>query len=222
MAVNINYFKEYCFTIINKVQSGYSITEAQGDILFNQSQQFPYDQDYDIFVKSEMKTITQYLNTFLKKKVSLSVDSEGNAPVPSDYLHTASMRRYYVRPDGQSVFIRVRSVSNDAWGDIQISSLNKPIPRFSKFTEYSNYFSFDPKSGIYQLDYFKVPVAPIWNFTIEDDTAVYNSVGSVNYEFDEFAVNRVAGWFIYLFGKNVGNELIAKTGAEMAQISMSL
>lgn len=223
MPTNIDDFKVFVQAEINKVQSGEAISVDEFNSFANQSQLVPYEQDYNVFVSSQKKIMSQYLNSFLTRKEPFTVDSFGNAALPDDYQHTASMRAYYVRKGQTSVQIPVREVDNIAWGEIQISSLNIANKRFPKYTEYPDRFEFLPKNTLIAfLDYFKKPTKPIWNFTIVEDTQVYNPSGSVNFDFDEFAMNRIAGHCMVFIGTNLQSDPIIKAGMALIQSSTSL
>jgi hypothetical protein len=218
--VNINYFDEYVWGLINKVQAGMSITPDQKNIFYNQAQLIAFEQDYGVWVTTKGKELSQFLQTFLKKKEGLNINSQGVAQIPSDYQHTASMRSYWVREDEGAALITVDAIANVDWGDYQISSLEKPSRRFPKFTEYPTTYEFLPKNlGFAFLDYFKTPQVPFWNFEIIEDTEVYTPTGSVNFEWDEFALNRIAGLTIELIGGNLMSKELIALGQGIAQQS---
>jgi hypothetical protein len=53
------------------------------------------------------------------------------------------------------------------------------------------------------LDYFRTPIKPEWNYTIVNNRPVYDPLTSVNFEWDSFAMNNIAGIFLELFATTI-------------------
>ncbi len=203
MGKNVNEFKNFVQFVSNKVQSGNTVKVTDFNEVANRAQVQLLEADYKSFLGTNF--ISEFLSTVLKNK-SLTINSFGEADMPSDYQHTASMRYYYFPGIvGQNAFeTQVKWEGNYDWGRIQGSQLFVPDPLFPKYSEFGKIFRFLPRDmGVAQLDYFKTPVKPIWNYTIVSGAAVYNPTGSVDFEWDDFATNSVVAMYLSLIGCNL-------------------
>jgi hypothetical protein len=107
--------------------------------------------------------------------------------------------------------IPVEEVRNESWGDIQISALYEPTLRFPKYSEFSDNIRILPKNvGIVMMDYFKLPTAPVWGYTITNSRPVYNSSTSTNFDWDEFSFNNIAAIYLSLIGVNLKDGELAQ------------
>lgn len=194
--VNINSFKLFTESLSNKIQIGNTLTVDQFNQFANQAQFVKYEEDRNIFIaKNE---ISFYLSTFLKNYTG-GVPTNGMLPYPSDLEHIASVRSYYVPPDGFGLETPVQSVRNADWGKVASSQLLIPTKEFPKYSWFDTSIRFLPRNiGIIMLDYFKTPQVPNWGFTILNGRPVYDPTTSVDFEFDEFALNSVAAIFLKL------------------------
>jgi len=202
--VNINTFKGYIDFISNKVQVGNSYTITQFNELCNRAQMQLFEKDFQVFLETEQ--LSEYLKTFLKNS-TFSVPVNGEISYPSDFQHLSSLRKYYINPKGVGRMIQIEEVNNVAWGFIQSSTLQEPTLRFPKYSEFSNVIRFLPRNiGIVEMDYFKTPVAPIWGYTVVSGRPVYSSSTSVNFEWDDFSTNNIAGIFLSLLAVNLKDQ----------------
>jgi hypothetical protein len=199
MAVNINSFKIFVEFIISKTQSGGTVTTAQNNVLFMRSQMAVYEKDRNTYLETGRSS--DFLNIFLKTKTVTPNITTGYLSYPSDFQHIANVRSYYNKKERE-----VELVSNKMWGDINASQLMQPTKVFPKYSEYSSEMRFLPRDiGVVMLDYFKTPTQPIWGFTIVNNVQVYDATSSVDFEFDEFSVNRVAAEYLAFVGCNLQN-----------------
>lgn len=201
MAVNVQSFKNFVEYVANKNQQGGTVSPSQFGLLANRAQMVKFEADRNVFISTG--ELTKYLTFFLKNIVK-QVPLSGNLPYPSDWLHTVSIRSYYVRPAGKSVEVEVVESKDKSWGEIQISSLLKPTLRFPKYLEFAEEYRFLPKNiNTVMIDYLKVPVAPVWGFTTVNGRTVYDPATSVNFEFDDFSTNAIAAEYLKLIGINL-------------------
>lgn len=206
--VNIDSFKSWTEYIANKVQIGNSLTIPQFNQLCYQAVLQVQERDYQTLLATE--EVSTFLKTYFKSTI-LNVPLTGEVNYPSDYQHLASLRKYYVQPNGKSKMIDIEEIKNEAWGLTQISSLKEPMLRFPKYNQFSNVIRFLPRNiGIVEIDYFKTPVQPIWGYTIASGRPVYSPSTSVNFDFNQFAMNEVSAVFLSFRGVNLkDNELQA-------------
>jgi len=201
MAVNVNTFKIFVDFVANKVQNGNSFTISEFNDLCNRAQMQLYEFDFRIYRETEK--VSEYLKTFFKNKID-TVPSDGVYQSPSDLQHVASIRKYYIRDNGKGFNVAVGEKKNVSWSDVQSPGLHEATLRFPKYEEFGSLLKFMPRNiGIIEIDYFKVPVKPVWNFTVVSGRPVYNPTGSVDFEWGEFSFNQVAANFLSLIGCNL-------------------
>lgn len=201
--VSINDFKVYTENIIaNKNQSGNTLTIPEFNILAHRAQMMVFEKDRLIFLKTQESS--DFLDCFLKSTTINPNGLTGFSPYPTDFQHTAAVRSYYVRPAGNSVEVKVEEVKNTDWGEIYSSQLQQPTKRFPKYSEFNDKYRFLPKNiGIVMLDYYKLPVAPIWGYTIVNNEPVYSANASTDFEWQNYSMERVANCFIEIFAQNL-------------------
>lgn len=215
MGVNINYFKKFTEYAANKSQSGDTISPSQFNMVANQAQLQLFENDFQTYLQTE--EISEYLKIYLLPKVE-GVPNTGELPYPEDYLHLASLRKYY-----NGKMIPIEEVKNEAWGFIQISSLMKPSLRFPKYNEFSNVIRFLPKSiGIIEIDYFKKPTIPVWGYINVAGQPVYNPATSTNFDWIEYSFNEIASIFLSIIGINLRAGDLAQWSQQFKQENKSL
>lgn len=216
MPVNINTFKILADVIMNKVQSGNSVTPAQVGIIADAAQMQAFEEDRIKFLKTGDST--DYLDWFLKTTVLNPNTLTGYAPYPSDFQHTAGVRAYY-----NGVERPVDLVENKAWGEVQASELMQPTRLFPKYTEFAGEYRFLPKNvGIVMLDYWKRPVVPVWGYTIVNNVPVYDASASTNFEWEVFAMNRVLAIYLQMCGCNLKDGQLEAFATQFKQENQSL
>lgn len=216
MGQNIDVFKKTSEFISAKVQSGNTVTPAQFPLIADQAQLLPFEQDRLIFLKTGESS--DYLDWFLKNTIINPSVFTGYANYPSDFQHTAGVRSYY---NGSERTVDL--VTNKAWGDIQQSELEPATLLFPKYTEFNSEYRFLPRNiGIVMLDYWKRPVKPIWAYTIVNNVPVYNPTGSVDFEWPEFALNRVMSVYLQLIGINLQSKELLAFSSQFKQENQSI
>src|ERR1019366_7702387 len=124
MAVNIQNFKEFTAYLMNKSQIGGTLSTTQFNQLCFRSIMTKFERDYQTFLATG--EVSEFLKVYLKNTV-FNVPASGEYPYPADYQHISSIRKYFIKTNGQGAMIKVTEVSNDAWGLLQISSLQQPL-----------------------------------------------------------------------------------------------
>lgn len=203
MATSINSFKVFVSFIQNKNQSGGTVTTDQFNSLCQQAQLSCFEKDRLTYLETGRSS--DFLNTFLKTKTLSPNPSTGYLSYPSDFQHVANVRAYYNKKERD-----VELIDNQKWGEINASQLMQPTKTFPKYAEYGTEMRFLPKDiGIIMLDYWKTPVQPVWAYTIVNNVQVYNPTGSVDFEWDAFALNRVAAEYLSFIGINLQANMLA-------------
>lgn len=107
----------------------------------------------------------------------LTIDVNGFADIPSDYIHVSS-----IRYQGRAV----EFLSDDVIGDRLQSSIVYPDEKYPVCVFYNNYLQFYPKTlGSAEFTYLRMPVTPFWAATIVDDEYVYDPTKSIQLEWPE-------------------------------------
>jgi len=208
MSVNINDFKNFCEFVSNKEQSGNSVTISQFNEVANRAQLQVFEKDRAVFVKEQVAS--DYLKTFLKRKIYNGPFVAGEFTLPTDYQHTNSLRSYHVKKDGKAIEVEVLEVKNADWGEITASSLYEATSRFPKFSEFKDIVRILPTDvGTVTLEYFSTPTAPSWEFTTVNGRPVYDAGASTDFEWDDFAFNNVAAYYLSLIGVNLKDTELA-------------
>lgn len=201
MPVNINTFKLFVDFVANKAQVGGMVQPSQFNDLANRAQMQLYEKDFETFLQSEQ--ISNFLRTFLKNKIA-SVPTDGVYETPADEQHISAIRHYYVRENGKGFNIEVKKTKNVAWTDVQSPGLHEATLRFPKYEEFGTVLKFMPRNiGLIEIDYFRLPVKPVWNFITISGRPVYNAPTSTDFEWNEFSMNSVAANYLALIGVNL-------------------
>lgn len=206
--VNINDFKLFVEYISNKVQIGGSVSPSQFNMLAERAQMQKFEQDRSSFLQTG---VSSYFLDFFLVNTTTGVPLTGTLPYPSDFLQTASIRKYYVPADGIGIEVPVELVTNKDLGEISASQLIIPTKEFPKYSEFGTEYRFLPKDiGIIALDYWRQPVRPIWGYTVVSSRPIYNSATSTNFEWDEYSFNAVAGMYLSLIGVNLKDQELSQ------------
>jgi hypothetical protein len=145
--------------------------------------------------------------------VDLIVSPSGYANYPADYLHGMDMKSYYVRNNGQGIFVPVRESTQKDFGTVEASLLLLPTARFPKYSEYSDHIEFLPRNlGTARFSYFSRPAKPIWAYTTLNNRPVYDPVNSVQFEESEYSMNRIIPEILSYYGVNL-------SAAQLTQMS---
>jgi len=215
MPVNINDFKLYTEFLRNKAQAGNTLSISQFNQVCFQACMQKFEMDFQTFLATE--EVSEFLKTYFKNIV-VSVPLTGEISYPSDFQHLSSMRKYYAPPGKPGRYIQVDEVKNVAWGHIQMSPLQPPTLRFPKYSEFNNVIRLLPRDiGIIEMDYFRIPVQPIWGYSTASSRPVYSPATSTDFEFSEFSTNEIAGIFLNLIGINLKDETLLQWANEYKQ-----
>lgn len=209
MPVNINSFKLYVEFVANKAQAGNSVSVSQFNDVSDRAQMQLYEKDYQTFLKTEQ--VSDFLQTFLVSKITGSVSVDGTYQVPANLQHVCAIRKYYVRENGKGFNVKVDEIKQVAWTDVQSPGLREASLRFPKYEEFGAVLKFMPRNiGIIEIDYFRLPVKPVWNFTVISGRPVYFAGTSVNFEWSEYSMNQVAANYLALIGVNLKDRELAQ------------
>ena len=203
--VNINDFRTLVNYITRKANVGNTTTTPDFDLAADYAQMMPYSMDYETFVKT--KVVSNYLQTFLKINNVNNITADNTIiPYPSDFQYVSSVGTLY---DGKQNDATL--VDNADWREmLRPNSLNYPTPRHPKYQQIGIGIQFAPNiQTVTYLDYFSRPRKPHWAYTIENNRQVYDPNNSVNFEWDEFNMNRIIAYYLQYVGISLKDTEIA-------------
>lgn len=209
MAVNINTFKLLTEFIANKAQVGGTVSPSQFNMLANRAQMMKFEKDRNIF--NQTGEISYFLDTFLNT-VTAAVPGTGLCPYPTGYIQAASIRYIYSPPTGSAVQVPVQEISNKDWGMQNASQLKANSLEFPKYSEFPVNLRFLPITiASVIIDYFKLPVEPVWGYTVSvSGRPVYDAGTSTNFEWDDYSTDEIAGNYLSLIGCNLKDTELAQ------------
>lgn len=208
--INVDEIKQFVDSIANKEQSGNSYTpnifnlwlRRGADAIFKK--EYGLAEDYkpgaplpDIGYELTQK-IKDDLRVF-KETVTIVVDVNGKAILPTDYVHYTSFEFQKVVNAAPSVTITpkfIEVIDDDKWTGRKNHPVKGPSKDYPILNFNSDHVLVEPKD-LYQIDitYLRYPVTPEWAFTVEDGVEKYDAGNSTNVELPQMLTNDI-GWFI--------------------------
>jgi len=202
MATSIDTFKRNYEYIAKKSQIGNTLTIPQFNEMAHRAQMFVYEKDRAVYISQG--EASDYLKSFLKTKTYSSTSIFGEITMPNDLEHVVGMRSYYVKADGDGIEVPMVEIKSSDWGSVTSSSLFAATKRFPKYAEFGDVIKFIPRTLTnITVDYFKTPLHPEWAYTTVNSRPVYDVANSIDFEWDEFAMNQVMGAFLSFVGVNL-------------------
>ena len=200
MGASVNEVYKFVQFIANKDQDGgYISPEEFNDAakicqiqwvedLYNNPQQYQYGSPVPRVGYEATQKITDDLS-FLKVVSNLSVDAQGYATIPQDYNHASSLRYRFSKMAKGSLSVtdvEVVYVTDAAIGNRLSNPITEPKHRYPIYTQYATQLRIWP-NDIAQVEftYLRYPIAPVWAFTEENGSAVYDPANSVDFEVSE-------------------------------------
>ena len=139
----------------------------------------------------DSQVVTDAISPFIDVQI-LNISSNGQVPYPTFYVDTIAVRHLYYKPNGSAIEVPVVEVNNSAIGEVSQSEIVAPTKRYPNISYYTNYMQFLPKDiGNAIYEYFRLPIDPIWNFTVVNNRPVYNPATSVQLEFRDKDHNEI-------------------------------
>lgn len=147
---------------------------------------------------------------------AMIVDNQGQAPIPSNYVHFSSARYNMIKDNVcGTVQMKPRTIEHltDAQlGDRLGNSIKKPTFRDPVFATFSTYFQFYPKNlRQVEFTYLRMPATPVYGYIADNntDTDVYNEATSTHFEYPEDCFNDIVRLCLSYIGMNLrANDII--------------
>ncbi len=179
--MNINEAYQLVSFISNKVQATNIFSASNFNITAQRSQMAIVERDYRHW--QETQDITDALKSILLVVPLQGLN--GQYQFPLDYLHTSAVRKIYYQGQGCNtdevpLEVEVKQIDSAEWGNRISSQLHPPTDRFPVYCEYSTYMEVRPKNPYtLQMDYFRIPPSPVWNYIMVNNRAQYVPTGGL-------------------------------------------
>ncbi len=143
-----------------------------------------------------------------KVETQLTVDKNGKADYPSDYVHKVGAIYKYVVNDIDNVKVLKYPVEFMTTQEF-IERLSDPIAyptlRYPVVTMYKDYLLFAPKDIQYiDFSYLNYPNKPVLDYSIANDIIVYGP-NSIDIDFQKINTNDIASLILSYIGINMSN-----------------
>lgn len=193
--MTIDEAKRFLDFISNKVQSG-TIQVAAFNLAAQNAQLDEINDEYKIY--QQTKTVTDSLATLKYPSYPIQ-DNVGNIAVPAGFIHVVALKTYYVPTTGGGYWTPASEVTDKQFGEYQSSEIVRPTKKFPIFKQNRTSIVLLPVGvGNIEMEYFKYPAPPKWEYTMVNGRPVYNPTLSVNFTLPEFVhtklVYRMCGY----------------------------
>lgn len=216
MAIDVNDIFEFVNYELTKAQSGNTMNKDEFNrslkwanleyfkMNFSLPESWQVGQPVSAISYENTQLITDRMKAFKQFKggrnlPSLSIDADGQALYPSDYVHYSSIRYQ------NNVVVPVR---DDALGDALTDSITPPTAKYPIVVFYNDYMQFYPTNlGFVDFTYLRVPVTPYWDATIVNDAYVYKANTSIQLEWDDTCKTDICNLIIGYVARNLKDQL---------------
>lgn len=203
------------------------------NIAAKQLQSFPSPADWNNYAEQANIDLFNYYNDE-REKMLLKVKS-GEALFAPPVLSTFVVNEYPMSPSVMSPSLPDNYAYDIAF-KTPVNGINKTILKvdYSKLESYLN-STIDPPTAstpIYvelsdslvlyptinyptYLTYYRYPTTPIWNYTVVGGSPVYTSVGSVDFEWDQTEINRLAMRILISMGLSIRDDQLLQAVEQM-------
>jgi len=148
---------------------------------------------------------------------TMAVNSQGIAPIPSDYVHFSSARYNMIKDNVcGTVTMKPRTIehlSDAQIGDRLGNSVKMPTLRNPVYTTYSTYFQFYPKNlRNVEFTYLRLPKTPLYNSVVDPntDTDIFTESGSQHFEYPADCFTDIARLCLSYIGVNLRSQEIVQ------------
>lgn len=162
-----------------------NISPADFNLLFPRAEIRYFNQEYAQYAKTQR--ISDTLSRFMSDPTTITIDGAGKYIFPNDMLHVDAITVNY-----QGVQYPVVKVEKDRVGAHTSSKVEPPTSQFPIYTQYKTFLQFYPLNlSTASLVYLKKPTATFWNYTLVNNRAVYNPVGSVDPQWNDTDIDNI-------------------------------
>lgn len=176
MAKYIEEIHTFVNFLTGKGQTGYFSPEEIDGAVYEASKDL-FNDRYVQFAQT--KRLTDDLSPFKSNPTLLTIDTDGHADKPVDYL-------YAVAITSGATNVKVEEIEDAFIGNELNDPLCGPEVEYPICAFYDEYIQFYPITGLsnVKITYLKSPVKPLWAYTIVNDRPVYDDASSVDVEWN--------------------------------------
>ncbi len=155
-----------------------------------------FREEYRLYEQNQ--EISDSLTPFKTDPTPLTLDGDGKATKPVNYLHCTSMR---------AGTITVEEIEESFIGEKLNDDLCYPTLDYPIFILYKTYIQFYPANiPVVTITYLKNPVAPVYAYDIVNGREVYNDTNSVDVEWNVGDQARVTRRALAILGVTLSNQ----------------
>jgi len=138
---------------------------------------------------------------------------DANNQTAPEYLHLSSVRYNFVYNNKAGEITsrnpEVTEMRDSEVGAILGSDLVYPTKENPKLTKYKNYIQVYPRDlRRVDMTYLRMPVTPVWGYTLVNNRPVYDASTSVDFEISEDNLNELVLNSLSYFGMNMREQQI--------------
>lgn len=148
--------------------------------------------------KDEVSSGNKYIDNYFSNSTQSNIDKlrpflkvvnigviAGAFPMPQDYVQIAGCRYKYFENNIQKQ-VEVQQLTAGQLGTVLNSELMYPDLKHPKMIELNGYFKVYPDTlPQVEFDYYRLPIPPVWNFTLVNNRPVFDPNTSVNFDFPD-------------------------------------
>ena len=207
MGANINTVKTQVFEIIKKNQSGGYIKTSDFNNYAKLEQLSFYNEVLGV---SESSQQTMDIADELKVSVNLFPNSSGLVTKPSDYMQLQSITGRVYLNQTQSKLVQFQVMGQSEADASEVSGFSRASTAYPIAVINADTVEIKPYSvfSSVKLSYYRLPLDPIWGFTVSSSREVYDSSTSVDFDIPEQHTERIVQGIVRRFGFSIGNEAL--------------
>jgi len=191
--MNINNVDKMFSFLVNKVQAG-NVSPDRRNLAYNLANKIMYRKYFGLpenFVPGSMAisySVSQQTEEIIrrfKKPYTLSISVSGESNLPDDFVHTSTIE-YVSVSGGRQEFAQVKICNDSEFLESKTSYIvpaTKENPTCNFMGTKVRFFPID--LVVAQMIYLRVPLTPIWGYTMASNRPVYDVNTSVNPEWPD-------------------------------------
>lgn len=163
---------------------------------------------------AETQLIDEKLSPFIQTSILPVAAITGYVSKPNTLLRMDAMK-YNRTVGGVKKVKKVRRVNKDKEAAFIDSKVMPPTEDYPIYVDYGTYYQIYPITlNEVELVFLGKPVSPLWAYTITGGRPIYDSVSSVNFEWDESEFGNIVSKILELAGVSVSDNNAVNFGAQ--------
>lgn len=215
--INVNDFKVFVETLVNKDETGFfnvpqfnsALPVVTGQFIDRcikdlRAYQVGQNKNYALIARRERSLFDLILTS------NVTISTLGSGTLPNDWYDTKAINYKYITQNPLTVkTYPVREVGADEFAQSDVSQLNIPTKKHAVATYYNQVLHVLPKDlGRVELIYYKQAENPYWAYTLLNNEPVYDAANSVNIPLSPQDNNDLAFMFCQYLGLAIKDEFI--------------